>query len=60
MKLEADGLCTAIVVHPKGAPERFAFIIEHQGMDLQLYFFVERHDIDEVIESLIEMRGHDA
>lgn len=60
MKLEADGFCTALVESPKGHPERFAFVMEHEETNLKLYFFVTREMVHDIVSDLVEQVGHDA
>ena len=57
---EADGMCTALVQWPKGAKERFAFVMESEDAGVKMYFFVTKENCTEVVQSILEMIGFDA
>ncbi len=60
MKLEADGLATAMVASPPGASERFALIMDHEEANVKLIFFIDRDMVHDIVQDMVAMVGFDA
>ena len=57
---EADGLALAMVEWPVGNAERYALVMERRDIGVRLYFFLDKLQVHDLVEELVELVGEDA